>query len=195
MNETRKRRELKLKRCLAYILDSLIIIVLSLLIAVPFEKANDLDDLFKELEIEKLTEHNEKKLTKKQKDKLYEFNKKNSSKNLIITFASVGMLIVIPLITGGDTLGQKMFRLETTSNNIKAGVLIRGLLIYPQVYSFVDLIFLKTTTQKGYYMAADAFTLIQMMFLMILFFAFLFSKNNKGLHDYIAQTEVIKIGD
>lgn len=189
-------KSLKTKRIVAYLLDIFIVLMLSNVLLNGIVDKKHQEDLVKDLGIKDITEiANLKDVTEEQKIIMYNYDRKTVKYNLVAYLIALIYYIIIPIINKGSTLGQKILNLRTVSDNLITGIIIRSHLIYASLYSFLPVIFIYQLSRVGYYTALGALTMIIGSFLMIEFFVYLLDKDNKGLHDYIAQTRVIEIGE
>ncbi len=103
---------------------------------------------------------------------------------------------VFTRITNGQTLGKKLFNIKIVSNKDKKlkfyNYLLRCIVLNGIIFNIVSLIglaFKQSIYLKIYTYSSN----LSMIVSIIIFLMILFYKDNRGLHDVIAQTKVIDL--
>lgn len=121
-------------------------------------------------------------------------------KNSTISYATYIIITILyfgifNLITDGQTLGKKLFRLKIVKKDgSKANILnyiLRSILLYNTIYYLVAIICVYTLNADTYYNVATIAYQIQYYLQLIIMFMIILSKDGRGLHDIIGNTKVI----
>lgn len=112
--------------------------------------------------------------------------------NLLIIFI---YFVLIPYKTKGITLGQVLFDLKTVSledEELTIRQLIkRSLILHAVIFDILVLITVYILPVKSYFIVVSFLGIIQFLLVIISGFMILYRKDRRGLHDLIANTNVV----
>ena len=192
------------RRLLAYLLDLLIVIIISSAIAsLPvFKKQyNEYEKLTNDyLDVLAEASNDPAKATELlNNDAILEMSYKISKKGLFINVINVVItalyFIGFQYYTGGKTGGKALFKIEVVPTDGKKlkfrHILIRSLVVNNIVITTVSLLLLALCTQKVYMNVSQYVELVQMGILFLSAGMILYTADGYGLHDKLAHTRVI----
>lgn len=216
------------KRILAYMIDILLVSLVSTLITSnsyinkDYKKYNE---VYKKYEVvydeyneskENLQEKLEdKKISQKEYDKEEKklntsFDKENINYNykliklsVIPTTISILVIllyfVVIQYCFNGQTLGKWIMKLRVVSNNKKKlnmlNFLIRSLILNGVLINSLSVILIILLSKNNYLVYNEIIYVVNYVLEMAIIFMMAFDKNNRSVHDYIANTKVICEGE
>lgn len=190
-----------LKRIVAYIIDYMIITLISTsLVYITFinprydeyiEASNAYNNLVQEYYNKDI---DAKELTTESRNLSYEINSNGyvyTIGNIIIIFLYYGVFVYF---TKGQTLGKKIMGIKIVSNKEKElkiyNYFIRAFILNGVILSILTLIAIcfKESIYLNIYTIASNFDMILMI---VLFLMVLFNKDGRGIHDILAGTKVV----
>lgn len=209
------------KRVIAYVIDLIIVTLISTILTTntylnkdygryieTYDKYEKYYESY-EKEIEKLNDK-EKISDKEYKKELEKINKKNIDYNYEIiklsimpTIISILVIllyfVVIQFYMGGKTLGKKIMKLRVVSNKEKKlnilNFLLRSLVLNSVFVNIMSVIFVIVLSKKSYLIFNEIIYVVSYILEMTIIFMIIFDRNNRGLHDYVANTKVIYEGE
>lgn len=167
------------------------------------ESKESLDDA---LEYESITDDEyDKKIEKLNKDyneKTINYNYKIIKLSIVPTIINILLILlyftVIQYYFNGKTLGKWIMKLKVVSNNNKnlniLNYLIRSLILNNVLINILNVIMILVLSKSNYIIYNNIIYIVSYAIEMSIIFMILFNKENKGLHDYIANTKVIYEG-
>ena len=187
------------KRCIAYIIDVLIVLVLSMLITgiIPIsEKAKVISENIIELN----TGVSEEKITiEKYNKEIQSLNYELTKETVIISLINISVYLlyfaVYPLYNNGQTIGKRFQKIkivnktnnEATMNNL----LIRTMILHGTAINIVILVLIMMLNKTNFILVNNYLNYLQYLILIITILMMIFSKSGKGLHDILSNTMVI----
>lgn len=216
------------KRLIAYIIDIVIVSVVSTLITSnsyinkdynkyidTYDKYQEYSDQYKKnvkeldksLDDEKISEKEyEKKLNKLNNsfdEKSIDYNYKLIKLSIIPTIISILVIllyfVVIQFYMGGKTLGKKIVKLKVVSNNKKDltifNYFLRSLILNGVFFNSMSIVMVLVLSKNNYLIYNEIVYVINYILEMCIVFMMSFDKDNRGLHDYVANTKVIYEGE
>lgn len=157
------------------------------------------DSKLSKKEYKKLESEVEKDYQKKYEDLAYKIAKNSSISSAIYIIVTILYFGIFNLVTDGQTLGKKLFKLKivSTSNNKPSigNYLIRSVLLYNTIYYLVSLIGIYTLNQENYYLVTNIVYQIQYYIQIIIICMVMLRTDGRGLHDILAKTKVISTND
>ena len=192
------------KRIGAYIIDILIVSIISALLSNIGALNYQIDKYMKTYdEIIKVTEElNDKKITKADYDKQFKnlsYNlEKNSTITTIISLAClIGYFGIFQYSQNGKTLGKRIFKLQVIKNkegnlNI-TNYLLRSLILNNIIFIIARLILIYTLSKNVYMSAYNYLSSFQVIVQLLIIISIFVSKEGRGIHDLIAGTKVIDL--
>lgn len=206
---------MKIKRISAYILDSLILLMLVSFLITPIQlndkkvftefkehskeildvtadyiKVVSSNDVKKSLELEKKVKslgENSKKLQYKHKYSLYFLSQK-----ILTVLLTIVYFVIFPLFNNGQTLFKKIFKIKVEYDTILK-YLLREEMARNFVLTSLILYFIASFNYSLFSLYLGYITPITLSFMIINFIVFLVNKDNKALHDIIAGTNVVEV--
>ena len=189
-----------IERLGAYILDAIIVSIIASLICynLPSNDSNienRLNELSKQFTTGEITS---KEFYHEYNDILYENQKSNIIPTGIKLLLTIGYFVVFQYMNKGQTLGKKMLHIRVVDKDTKKPPtivkgLIRSLIILGILSLTVNLITINLFSKKVYIPCYYTFSIIEIIFIVISIGLIVF-KDGNGLHDKMANTEVIKEG-
>ena len=159
------------------------------------------DSKLSKKEYKKLESEAELDYQKKYEDLAYKIAKNSSISSAIYIIVTILYFGIFNLITDGQTLGKKLFKLKIVSSgsddskpNI-VSYLIRSVLLYNTIYYLVSLIGIYTLNKENYYLVTNIVYQIQYYIQIIIICMVMLRADSRGLHDILAKTKVISIND
>ena len=206
---------MKIKRISAYILDSLILLMLVSFLITPIQlndkkvftefkehskeildvtadyiKVVSSNDVKKSLELEKKVKslgENSKKLQYKHRYSLYFLSQK-----ILTVLLTIVYFVIFPLFTNVQTLFKKIFKIKVEYDTILK-YLLREEMARNFVLTSLILYFIASFNYSLFSLYLGYITPITLSFMIINFIVFLVNKDNKALHDIIAGTNVVEV--
>ena len=206
---------MKIKRISAYILDSLILLMLVSFLITPIQlndkkvftefkehskeildvtadyiKVVSSNDVKKSLELEKKVKilgENSKKLQYKHRYSLYFLSQK-----ILTVLLTIVYFVIFPLFNNGQTLFKKIFKIKVEYDTILK-YLLREEMARNFVLTSLILYFIASFNYSLFSLYLGYITPITLSFMIINFIVFLVNKDNKALHDIIAGTNVVEV--
>lgn len=157
------------------------------------------DSKLSKKEYKKLEVEVEKDYQKKYENLAYKIAKNSSISSAIYIIVTILYFGIFNLVTDGQTLGKKIFKLKIVSSddgkpNI-VSYLIRSVLLYNTIYYLVSLIGIYTLNKENYYLVTNIVYQIQYYIQIIIICMVMLRTDGRGLHDILAKTKVISIND
>lgn len=201
--ESNKKNALFIQRVGAFILDIIIVSIISSLLYSPFVKTESIDKLNKQASdvAEKYMagKTNINTYLNQSMDISYEMSRISGVSTIIQIAILILYFIVFQFYNKGQTLGKKLMKImvinsdednELTMNNF----IIRSLIINS---IFINMVILGFTIFAGkdiYFFAVAIFEGLEYLIIIISAFMMIFSSDGKGIHDRLAHTRVVRIG-
>lgn len=189
------------ERLLAFFLDSIIVLLISSLIASSFSNKK-LEKLQTELE-NTVTNYMQGELTMEEcleetKDLTYEIEKNSTGINLVQLVISVGYFIIFTYLNKGQTLGKKLLRLKIINEKEEKPtilqIILRTSIIYqilPSLLIIISVMFI----QKEYFLTIySILTMITYIFILVSAIMILYRNDKLGLQDILSKTKIVKEG-
>ncbi len=191
------------KRVIAFIVDTLIVTVISGLLTIMLtnnEKYNE--------DNKKLLELTEKIVSEKQDQDKYmeEFNELNynlTKDSIEVTIITIGVSIVYYTIMcyfcHGITFGKYILQLQITSANDKElnifNYLLRSLIINSILSNVVTIVLINTLSKESYINISGRVGNVFTILMVVSFIMMMYRDDGRGLHDLIGNTKVISTKD
>ena len=196
--------KLTFKRLGAYIIDILIVSVISAILSnigtINYQLDKYVDTYDKVFELtEKLEnkEIKEKEYEKQMKNLTYKLDKNSTITSIISIACLIGYFGIFQYSSNGRTLGKRIFKLQIVKNkegNLNLiNYLLRSLILNNIIFIIARLILIYTLTKNTYMNVYNYITNIQAIFQLLIILSRLMSKEGRGIHDFIAGTKVIDL--
>ena len=188
-----------LPRACAYVIDSIIVFLLSVAISMglPQDKNHEkYVDEYEKIQIE----YKEKKITKDQymarsKDVVYDIDYTNTPSTIVTVVILILYYIVCQFFYKGKTLGKKLMKLKvvSTEGDLTINQIALRALFVDSVLINVLLIGSVLFIGRGYYYYASlSLQTLDSILVIAALVMILFRKDGRGFHDIIPKTRVIK---
>lgn len=192
-------KSLFLQRFLAFIVDTLFVVLISSLIAFPFVDNASIEKL--NMEMQEVSENyinseiDINTYLAEYSSVVYQLSRKNGVVSFVTIFIEILYFIVYQLYNKGQTLGKKLLKIrvesvddgELTMNQM----IFRVIIINSILYGFVSFALSIFASQSTYFYGILIFELIQYLVLLISGLMIMFGK--RGLHDLVSHTKVVRI--
>lgn len=192
-------KSLFLQRFLAFIVDTLFVVLISSLISFPFVDNASIEKL--NMEMQEVSENyinseiDINTYLAEYSSVVYQLSRKNGVVSFITIFIEILYFIVYQLYNKGQTLGKKLLKIrvesvddgELTMNQM----IFRVIIINSILYGFVSFALSIFASQSTYFYGILIFELIQYLVLLISGLMIMFGK--RGLHDLVSHTKVVRI--
>ena len=108
---------------------------------------------------------------------------------------SLFYFVVLQFYFNGQTLGKKIMKLRVVSNDNKNinifSFLIRSLIVNEIFISSLNLICILFLSKNVYFTYSKVIYFVTYFIEILIVFTIIFSKDNRGIHDILANTKVI----
>jgi len=187
-------------RFIAYIIDILLVSIISTGILLVLPKSNNYDkylEEFKQIQFEYLEEKiNYQEYSNRIKDVTYDLDYSNVFSIIIEVTLIILYFIVFQFYNKGQTLGKKLMKLRVVSvddNQLSLNQMAcRSLVINSILVNLLVLASLLFLGRNYYYYASYTLQYITIGIELIIVFMVLFRRDGRGLHDVITKTKVIQ---
>lgn len=206
---------MKIKRIVAYLLDSIVLFMLISSFTIPIQ-LNDkkVFDEFKSHSNEvintttdyiKILSTNDVKQSLKLENKVKELGKKSKklqykhryslyflSQKILTVLLTIVYFIIFPLFNNGQTLFKKLFGIKVEYQSIIQYILREEIARNFNLLFFI-LYMLTGINNSLFALYTNYVTYITLSFMIINFIVFLINKDNRALHDIILKTKVVEV--
>ena len=189
------------KRIIAYLLDLIIVAIISNLLTINIYNSkqyqdanNEYNNLLHEFSNGEITEE---EFFDRSNDVAYTLSKESIVVTIVSEVIIIISYVVVPYFMNGQTLGKKIMKLRIVSNSNKEitmnNYLIRGLLINLILVNLISIVTILFLDKNMYLTISDIVTKVFSLFYMVSVSMVVFKDDRRGLHDIIAGTKVIDI--
>jgi len=191
------------KRVIAFIIDTLIVTILSGLLTIMFTNNEKYDE-----DNKKLLELTQRIVSEKiDQDKyMEEFNELNynlTKDSIEVTIITIGVSIVYYSIMcyfcNGITLGKYILKLKITSANDKElnifNYFLRSLIINSILSNVVTIVLINTLSKESYINISGRVGNVFTILMVVSFIMMMYRDDGRGLHDIIGNTKVVSTKD
>lgn len=198
--KNKKENALFIQRLVAFLIDSLIIIVVASIISIPFydnENIEKLNNSGNEL----LEKHMNKKIDTdtylgEMVDVNYEIYKKSGFITIITLFLEVLYFVCYQFYKKGQTLGKKIIRIRVKSNDdsdlTMNQLVYRALIINSVFIDIVSVALIIFATKNICVYGILTMNSVQSIIMFVSAIMIMFSRKSRGLHDIICNTKVVR---
>lgn len=188
-----------LKRACAYIIDLMLILIISSLFAgiealnPNVEKYEETYNRYKTIisntsDVNSINNEEVINIT-------YDMSKYGISIEIINLVVTVLYFVVFQYLNNGKTLGKTLMKIKVVSKDSKKikfyQILLRSLIINSILSSFVLILILSFCSKSIYLLSSRYIQFIDMTLVFVSIIMILFRQDGRGLHDIIGRTEVI----
>lgn len=188
-----------LKRAFAYIIDLMLILIISSLFA-GIEALNPNEEKYEETYNQyKTMISNASDINSINNEEVinitYDMSKYGISIEIINLVVTVLYFVVFQYLNNGKTLGKTLMKIKVVSKDGKKikfyQILLRSLIINSILSLFVLILILLFCSKSIYLLSSRYIQFIDMTLVFVSIIMILFRQDGRGLHDIIASTEVI----
>ena len=188
-------------RILAYIVDMLIIVIISGIVSFVLPSNDNTEMLTNELKTlqNEFLEHSidEDEFFDRGKVLVYESDYANSGGIVIQVVTIILYFIVFQFYNNGQTFGKKLMGIKVVNSdggNLTFNSMVyRSLIINSILVSFINLCCLFFMTSDTYYYLSAATQMVNAIILMVTILMVLFKKDGRGIHDVVSGTKVVMV--
>lgn len=192
-----------LKRVIAYMVDILVIAIISSIVSLPFIDNEKYENLSNEL-MEVTDKYKDKEINAEEFSEdverfNYEITKVNISQTIAIIIVLILYYVLFNYYNKGQTLGKKLMKLRIVNNDgDKVSInsyIIRMLTASPILSNLSTVVLIFTLSKEKFLIYDDKFsTVFGFVYITCLCFA-LYRNDGRGLHDLLASTIVVNEND
>ena len=188
-------------RLLAYLLDGIIVLLISSIVASGFA-SRKVEDLQNELE-SAITNYTTGEITiekylEQTQTLTYEIEKNSIAVNVVYVVISIGYFVVFQFLNKGQTIGKKIMKIRIVNEkeeNPNIGQIITRTLIVNQILpNILVIIFVVLLSKNQFLSVYSAITTITYIFIIVSSLMILYRNDKLGLHDLLSKTKVVKEG-
>ena len=195
--------DISLKRILAYVIDTIFIVLITTLINnITFinPKLNDYNKHYDEY-IKIQEDYKNKEIDKdKYAIEIKEYNYILTKEGLISSIITISSLIIyfgiLPYFLKGQTLGKKALHIKIVSNKDKqlniGNYLLRMVILNNIIFRILNVSGVYFLNKNSFYIYSSVISYIESLIETIIIFMVILRKDNRGLHDMISGTKVIE---
>ena len=193
------KKALFIQRLVAFLLDMILVILISSIITSPFMD-ND--------KIIKLEEETKQVLTDYQNEEIemedyliqysslyYKLAKASGLTSIVSIFISVSYFVVFQVFNKGQTIGKKLMKIRVVSDKDELSynqMIFRSFMANFILLDLIKFIFLLFTKASVFFYVSIVFEILQYLCVLISMLMILNKKNGLAIHDRIAHTMVLK---
>lgn len=189
-------------RLLAYLIDSIIVLLVSSIIAIPLT-SKKIESLEKELKTitKEYTNQNIDMNTylEKTQDLNYQIQKCSVSTNIVYLIVSIIYYVVFQYLNKGQTLGKKLLKIKVVNKEGNTPSLYQMILrtfITNQIFTYlVTILLVLLATKEQFLSLYQTLNSLATIFIIVSALMILYTNNLQGLHDKMAKTLVVKEGN
>lgn len=127
----------------------------------------------------------------------YQMDKMSVIDNILNTLYIILLFIYIPFLFHGQTLGMKLSKIKVVKENGLSATLndylFRSILIYSLGYLIITLALIYIVPSLTYFTISSILVILEFLLVFISIFMILYRHDQKGLHDILTKTKVMKI--
>ena len=188
-------------RLTAYIIDVIIISLITSIIFTSIPTNNkELEKQLSSLQDEVLSNNITYEEFVDEYQDLYYKNKKDTMTQSAITLTiTIAYFVIFQYMNKGQTIGKKILHLRVVDNNTEKPLsifkeLIRSLLIWNILSGTLGIVLIYILNKESYITSYLIISSLESIFIVITAMFTLYRKDNRGLHDIIINSKVIKEG-
>lgn len=126
----------------------------------------------------------------------YELTKRKLPANIATVVVFIGYYIIFAYFNKGQTLGKKLCKIKVVNTKGERpsiwNMLVRSLFIYGIITSLYSIVSIYFLDMKDFNYSVSVISVIEGMILVVCTIMIMYKKDGRGLHDIIANTNVIR---
>ena len=196
--------KLVFKRFGAYIIDILIVSIISALLSnigtLNYQLDKYVDVYEKAIEVTEKYDSDEmsdKEYNDEIKELSYQMDKNSTISSIISVACLIGYFGIFQYSQNGRTIGKRIFKLQVKKykdgNLNLINYLLRSLILNNIVFIFIKLVIIYTLSRNTYLSVYNVLSNVQLIFQFLIIVSIFISKEGRGIHDLIAGTQVIDL--
>ncbi len=191
-------------RLLAYLIDSIIVLLVSSPIAICIHKniflKQDLEHELKTITKEYTNQNIDMNTyLEKTQDLNYQIQKESLSTNVVYLIVSIIYYVVFQYLNKGQTLGKKLLKIKVVNKEGNTPSLYQMILrtfITNQIFTYlVTILLVLLATKEQFLSLYQTLNSLATIFIIVSALMILYTNNLQGLHDKMAKTLVVKEGN
>ena len=193
-------KPLFISRCIAFILDAFIVMLISTIIAYPFMNQDKMLSLAESSQ-ELLLKYNNSEITDQEylvdaSNLEYQMAQSTELIMIIIVFISLLYYVVLPIYNNGQTLGKKFMKLKiiSTLGDLNSNQLIfRTFIANSVLLRLISILFVMFASRDIYAYCVELFSFAQYTIMAASVIMMVLSQEGLTVHDKLVHTKVIKV--
>lgn len=198
-NKESGEKALFFQRLMAFLIDVLIVTLLTSFLSSPFVNNKKIEKLSEDI-VNLAEKYGNKEIDTKKYvadyvNVSYDLAKENGPVVIIQILLGIGFYIIVPLYSNGQSVGKKILKIkvisedgELTSNQL----VFRSFIANSLLVDILSLTFLIFTSRSMYFYLLAIFKLIQYIITFISIVLVIYSKKGLAIHDRIVHTRVVR---
>lgn len=189
------------QRVIAFIIDMMIVGIVSGILSTPFVKTSSIEKL--SVESNKVADQyiagkiDLKTFLNQSADISYEISRANGIATIIEVIMLILYFVVYQLYNNGQTLGKKLMKIRVVTND-SSDLTMNNLIIRSLIVNFilVDMLVLAFTifaSKDVYFYATSIFMGFQYLVIIVSIFMILCGRECRGIHDRLSHTRVVNV--
>ena len=198
-NKESGERALFFQRLMAFLIDVLIVSLLTSFISNPFVDNKKVEKISEDVVnlVEKYgnKEINTKKYVADYINISYDLAKENGKIVIIQILLGIGFYIIVPLYSNGQSVGKKILKIRVVSENgelTSNQLVFRSFIANALLVDILSLMFLIFASRSMYFYLLAIFKLIQYIITFISIILVIYSKKGLAIHDKLVHTRVVR---
>lgn len=198
--EKKEEKALFIQRFAAFILDIMIISIVTSIISYPFMDSQALNKLNEE-SVQIIEDYTSNKITMKEyisenTSIMYETARKQGINSFIGLFLSILYFVVFQTKNNGQTLGKQALKIKVVSSDDSEismnQMIFRSLIINSILINMISFGVLVFSNQNFYFYSSFILGILQFLILFISAIMVMYNSKRRGLHDLVAHTDVVR---
>lgn len=198
-NKESGEKALFFQRLMAFLIDVLIVSLLTSFLSNPFVDNKKIEKLSEDV-VNLVEKYGEKEIDTKKyvADYInisYDLAKENGKIVIIQILLGIGFYIIVPLYSNGQSVGKKLLKIRVVSENgelTSNQLVFRSFIANALLVDILSLMFLIFASRSMYFYLLAIFKLIQYIITFISIVLVIYSKKGLAIHDKLVHTRVVR---